>query len=112
LPKLDPAIERAQEEFYAEFKAAGVDPDVAANLAWGPAMLLTQALRAVGPEATAAQIRDYLASLKGEPGIDGSFDFPATPQRGLDDRNAVVTRWDPAKRAWVVLSAPGGLPLK
>jgi branched-chain amino acid transport system substrate-binding protein len=111
-PKLDPAIEKAQQEFYAEFKAAGVEPDVAATLAWTPAMLVTQALRELGPDATATQIRDYLAGLKGSPGIDGFFDFPTTPQRGLDDRNAVVTRWEPAKRAWVVLSEPGGMPLK
>jgi branched-chain amino acid transport system substrate-binding protein len=112
LAKLDPAIETAQQDFYAEFKAAGVEPDVAASLAWGPAMLVTQALRQLGTDATATQIRDYLASLKGSPGIDGFFDFPATPQRGLDDRNAVVTRWEPAKHAWVVLSEPGGMPLK
>jgi branched-chain amino acid transport system substrate-binding protein len=112
LLKLDPAIEQTQQEFYAELKAASVEPDVAASLAWGPAMLVTQALRQLGPDATATQIRDYLASLKGSPGIDGFFDFPATPQRGLDDRNAVVTRWEPAKRAWTVLSEPGGMPLK
>ena len=75
-------------------------------------MLVTKALRELGPEATATQIRDYFAKLKGAPGIDGFYDFPATPQRGLDDRNAVVTRWEPAKHAWVVLSEPGGMPLK
>ena len=112
LKKLDPAIEQAQQDFYAEFKSAGVEPDVAASLAWGPAMLVTQALREIGTDATATQIRDYLAKLKGAPGIDGFFDFPATPQRGLDDRNAVVTRWEPTKRAWVVLSEPGGMPIK
>ncbi len=79
---------------------------------WGPAVLVTQALRELGPDATATEIRDYLAKLKGTPGIDGFYDFPATPQRGLDDRNAVVTRWEPGKHAWVVLSEPGGMPLK
>ncbi|HEX7198424.1 MAG TPA: hypothetical protein VF213_03060, partial [Dongiaceae bacterium] len=66
----------------------------------------------LGTDATATQIRDYLAKLKDAPGIDGFFDFPSTAQRGLDDRNAVVTRWEPAKHAWVVLSAPGGMPLQ
>ncbi len=82
------------------------------SLAWGPAMLVTQALRELGPDATATQIRDYLAKLKGAAGIDGFYDFPATPQRGLDARNAVVTRWEPGKHAWIVLSEPGGMPLK
>ena len=85
---------------------------MAASLAWGPAMLVTKALRDLGTDATATQIRDYLAKLKGTAGIDGFFDFPATPQRGLDDRNAVVTRWMPEKHAWVVLTEPGGMPLK
>jgi branched-chain amino acid transport system substrate-binding protein len=109
--KLDPAVQKVQEEFYAEFKAASVEPDVAASLAWGPAMVVTVALRKLGPAASATQIRDFIAGLKGEPGIDGFLDFPASPQRGLSDTNAVVTRWEPAKKAWVVLSQPGGLPL-
>jgi branched-chain amino acid transport system substrate-binding protein len=109
--KLDPAVSKVQAEFYAEFKAANVEPDVAASLAWGPAMVVTTALRKLGPAATATQIRDFIAGLKGEPGIDGFYDFPASAQRGLDDTNAVVTRWEPAKKAWVVLSQPGGLPL-
>src|SRR5262249_31972979 len=75
LRKLDPAIEQAQQEFYAELKAAGVEPDIAASLGWTPAMLVTKALRDLGTDATATQIRDYLAKLQGEPGIDGFLDF-------------------------------------
>lgn len=109
--KLDPAVDQAQQEFYAEFKAANVEPDVAASLAWGPAVVVTAALRKLGPGATATQLRDHIAAVKGFAGIDGFWDFTASPQRGLDDSNAVVTRWDPAKRLWVVLSQPGGIPL-
>ena len=107
----DPAIEKVQQEFYAELKAGGLKPDIAATLAWGPATLVVGGLRKLGPGATAAQLRNYLATLKGEPGIDGFFDFVKNPQRGLDDSDAVVTRWDAAKQAWVVLSKPGGMPL-
>jgi len=109
--KYDPAIEKVQQEFYAELKAGNIKPDIAATLAWGPGTLVIEALRKLGPGATAAQLRNYLANLKGVAGIDGFFDFVKNPQRGLDDSDAVVTRWDAAKQAWVVLSKPGGLPL-
>ena len=109
--KYDPAIEKAQQAFYAELASAGFKPDIAANLAWGPAMLVSDGLKKLGLDATATQLRDYLAALKGEPGIDGFFDFVKNPQRGFDDSDAVVTRWDAAKSAWVVLSKPGGIPL-
>jgi len=109
--KLDPAVDKAQQEFYAEFKAAGVKPDIAASLAWMPAMIVTDALRKLGPKATAAEVREYISKIKGLPGIDGTFDFAKVPQRGLDDGNAVVTRWDPGKGTWVVLSQPGGMPI-
>src|SRR5262249_61214738 len=75
LKKLDPAIEQAQQEFYAELKGTGVEPDIAASLGWTPAMLVTKALRDLGTDATATQIRDYLAKLQAEPGIDGFLDF-------------------------------------
>ena len=107
----DPAIEKVQQDFYAELKAGNVKPDIAATLAWGPTTLVVDGLRKLGPSATAAQLREYLAGLKGIAGIDGFFDFVKNPQRGLDDSDAVVTRWDAPKQAWIVLSKPGGLPL-
>ena len=85
--------------------------DVAAALAWAPAMVVTETLRKLGPNASAVQIRDYIAHIKGMPGIDGIFDFEKVPQRGLDDGNAVVTRWDTGRKTWVVLSRPGGMPI-
>jgi branched-chain amino acid transport system substrate-binding protein len=109
--KYDPAIEKAQQAFYAELKSGSMQPDIATTLGWGPATLVIEGLRKLGPDASATQLRDYLSHLKGEPGIDGFFDFVKSPQRGLDDGDAVVTRWDPAEKAWVVLSKPGGIPL-
>jgi len=109
--KLDPAIEKVQADFYAEMHAGGFQPDIAASLAWGPATLIIDGLRKLGAGATAMQLRDYLAGLKNAPGIDGYFDFTKSPQRGLDDSDALVTRWDAGKKAWIVLSKPGGEPL-
>jgi branched-chain amino acid transport system substrate-binding protein len=107
-----PAPEAAkQKEFYDAFKSAGVQPDVASELAWDPAMILIDSLRKLGPNATAAQVRDHLKNLKGFVGVNGTYDFQKTPQRGLDVDNVVVTRWDPSAKHWQVMSKPTGIPL-
>lgn len=109
--KREPAVLAAQERFDAAFKAGGVTPDVASALAWDPAMIVIDALRKLGPTATAAQLREYISHLKGYAGVDGIYDFERVPQRGLDVNDAVVTLWDPAKKNWQVVSQPAGAPL-
>jgi branched-chain amino acid transport system substrate-binding protein len=108
---LDPAVEKAQAGFFAAYDAAGATPDVAAGLAWDPALLIVEAIRAVGPDATAVQLRDHLAKLQGFAGINGVYDFVKIPQRGLDEKDAVVTRWNPTPKVWEVVSKPTGIPL-
>jgi branched-chain amino acid transport system substrate-binding protein len=109
---LDPAVEKAQAGFFAAYDAAKATPDVAAGLAWDPAMLIVDAIRKLGPTATAAQLRDHLAKLQGFAGINGVYDFSKVPQRGLDERDAVVTRWSPTQKVWEVVSKPTGIPLE
>jgi branched-chain amino acid transport system substrate-binding protein len=108
---LPPEVAKAHQEFYKIFDAAGVKPDEPAELAWEPAMILVHALRTLGPKATAVQVRDFLAKLKGYAGIDGIYDFPRQPQRGLDVTNAVVTQWNNGKKSFDVVSKPTGVPL-
>ena len=105
-------VTAAQERFEAAYKAAGVEPDVAAALAWDPTTITIDALKKLGPNATAPQVREYLSHLKGYAGVDGTYDFERIPQRGLDVQDAVVTRWTPDKNRWVPVSQPAGQPLK
>jgi branched-chain amino acid transport system substrate-binding protein len=109
--KREPAVEKAQALFEETFKAGGVEPDVASALAWDPTMVLIDALRKLGPTATATQVRDHLSKLKGYAGVDGIYDYQQVPQRGLDVNNAVVTLWNPAKKNWEPVSQPAGTPL-
>ncbi len=109
--KLDPAVEKAQAQFFDTFKAANAKPDIAATLAWDPTMIVVDALRHLGANATAEQVRDYVANLKGYAGINGVYDFSAIPQRGLDVQGAVVTLWSPAHQTWELVSKPTGIPL-
>jgi branched-chain amino acid transport system substrate-binding protein len=106
------AVVKAHAEFYKAFDAIGAKPDEPSELAWEPAMIIVHALRTLGTEATAAQIHEFLAHLKGYAGADGVYDFERIPQRGLDVSNAVVTLWSTQAQTWEVVSKPGGAPLQ
>jgi branched-chain amino acid transport system substrate-binding protein len=111
LIKLDPAVEKAQKAYFDIYKAANAKPDIAASLAWDPAMIVIDTLRALSPKATAQQVRDHIANLKGYAGINGLYDFPKNPQRGLDVSGAVVTLWSATHKTWELVSKPTGIPL-
>ena len=93
-------------------RSARPPPDAASSFAWDPALLAVAALRAIGPDATPEQIRDHLSKLTGFAGVNGIYDFVKIPQRGLDDGNVVVTRWDRAANQWRIVSHPRGQPLE
>ncbi len=105
-----PEVQAAKRDFYAAFEGTDVKPDNASTLAWDPALLVLSALRTLGPEATAEQVRAYFAGLKGFAGTKGVYDFPAVPQRGLGEDNVVITRWDREAQNWVVVSKKRGEP--
>lgn len=106
-----PPVAKEQAQFYRIFDAAGVKPDEPSELAWEPAMIVVHALQTLGPDATAEQIRNFIAHLKDYPSIDGMLNFDKVPQRGLDVDNAVMTLWNEKKQIWQVVSKPGGAPL-
>jgi branched-chain amino acid transport system substrate-binding protein len=102
-------VEAAKSQFFAAF-TGDERPDAASSFAWDPAMLVVSALQKLGPGATAEQLRAALAGLSGFAGINGSYDFVQHPQRGLDDGNVVVTRWDKIAGTWTIVSGPRGVP--
>jgi branched-chain amino acid transport system substrate-binding protein len=109
---LDPRLEKVQHEMYDLLGAANLSADNATGTAWDPALIVIDALRKLGPDATAAQIRDHIAGLTEFAGINGFYDFKKVPQRGLGVQSAVIVRYDPQSKRWVWMSAPGGEPLK
>lgn len=108
---LEPAVEAAQQAFFAAFDIAGVRPDIAAALSWDPTMIVLHALRSLPAGANAEQVRAFIAGLHNFAGISGTFDFVKTPQRGLDDSSVLITRWNPDATEWSVVSKPRGIPL-
>ncbi len=110
--KLDPGVAAKQKEYHAAFAAAGMKPDEGTILAWDPATILVDALRALPDGVTAAALRDHVLHLAKQPGVSGVYDYVTTPQRGLSVDDVVVTRWDAAADKWDVVSQPSGIPLE
>jgi branched-chain amino acid transport system substrate-binding protein len=103
-------IADAQRHFRRAMSAAGYQADAGYTLSWDPALLLIDALRARGSAATAADIRDFLATTAGWVGIDGIYDFRSTPQRGLDASSGLVSGWNALKDDFEPMSKRAGYP--
>jgi len=100
----------AKAAFYKAFEGTDIKPDGPSTYAWDPALLVVDALRKLKADASAEDLRNYLLNLKGVAGINGFYDFKAVPNRGLDESNVVITRWDAAAQTWAVVSDPLGIP--
>jgi branched-chain amino acid transport system substrate-binding protein len=109
---LDPRVEAAQHEMYAALKEHGQQADNIVATCWDAGLIVIATLKALGPDATAEQVRSYIANLTDFAGIDGIYDFKANSERGLGPANAIVVRYDAKAKAWVWLTQPGGAPLK
>src|SRR5580698_5444241 len=75
-------VKHQQDLYNAAMKAAGVTTDLQSGMTWDAGLITVDALRKLGPTATGAQIRDYIAGLNNYPGILGVYDFTKIPQRG------------------------------
>lgn len=101
------ATARAQNAYYAAVKAAGIRPEFSTSIPWDMAMIAVDALRRAGPNASAAQIHDYVEHLRGYTGIQGTYDFTTGDQRGLGEAAAALFRWDVAKGDFVLVAHGG-----
>jgi branched-chain amino acid transport system substrate-binding protein len=109
--KLDPRVEKAQQAMYAVLKARGRKADNMVATSWDAGLIVIEALRKLGPKATAAQLRDYIANLTDFAGVNGIYDFKKYPERGLGPEASTITTYDAKVKSWVWLTQPGGTPL-
>ena len=103
---LDPRVESAQHAMYAALAARNLKADNMEATSWDAALIVVAALRALGPDATAEQVRRYIAGLKDFAGVDGIYDFTANSERGLGPDASIVVRYQPDAKAWEWLSGP------
>ena len=101
-------IKEAMATMYAALRAEGQRPDLGASASWDPALIVIQALRKLGPDATAQQVRDYILSVRDYAGINGFYDFRVGNQRGLTIKDCIVVRWDAQAELWRPVSGPAG----
>ena len=109
--QLDPRIEKVQHEMYAILAERGLKADNMVATSWDAGLIVVEALRKLGPDATADQLRQYIAGLTDFAGVDGIYDFKTYPERGLGPLSSAIVRYDAAGKRWVWLSKPGGEPL-
>lgn len=104
-------LRAAAQTFFDAMQHAGKKPDANLITAWDPAMLIATALRSLGPDAGAPQLRRYLANLHGWYGAAGQYDFRDGSQRGLSSATMLVVRYDPKRDVFVPVSRIGGRAL-
>jgi len=98
------AVKDQLKHYYDAFAAAGIKPDNGQVTAWDPGLIVVSALRSLGPDASAQQIRDYIENLHGWAGIDAVYDFRPGDQRGgLGWKDAVISEWMPNRDTWQVV---------
>jgi hypothetical protein len=74
-------------------------------------MIVVDAYRKLGTDATPAQSKDYSNAVRGRGGVFGMLNFQENPQRGVLPEWITLIRWDPANSRYVAVSKPGGAPL-
>lgn len=110
LPGVGPRgrVRDAEDVYFTALRERNLVPTTGQNLSWDATMLVVDAYRHLGFDATAAQIRDYIEGLRDWAGINGFYDFRAQPQRGIAQGGMIVLQWDAAQRAFVRISGIGG----
>jgi branched-chain amino acid transport system substrate-binding protein len=107
-----PKVAAAQKVYVDAMNAAGLDNSVQRGLTWDAALIVINALRAAGPDASPEAIKNNIEGLKDFAGITGTYDFtdvndPDRVQRGLNINDVVMMRWDSSKSAWTAVSRFG-----
>lgn len=94
----------AQTTYFKNLEAGKVLPSYLASLAWDPALIVVDALRKLGPNATTDQVHKYISELHGWSGINGVYDF-RNSQRGIGQSAVVTYRWDGLSQRFVIVQS-------
>jgi branched-chain amino acid transport system substrate-binding protein len=86
----------------------GEQADVGYAIAWDPGLIVIDAYRKLGLDATAQQIREYILGLNGWAGANGTYNFRTGTNRGMGPGSAIMVQWDAAKGSWFGVSKFGG----
>ncbi len=101
----DGPFKSAQLAYLAAFSNTKIKPDFSEAVAWDAGTIIVAALRKLGPQATAEQVRSYVTGLHDFPGVQGMYDFRNGDGHGAPDLS--MLQWDPGKNAWFIASGVG-----
>lgn len=90
---LSGAAAATTKAFYDAMASQNSQASANASLGWDPAMILVDALRHLGVNATPAQIKSYIESIHGFQGANGVYNFSPTNHRGYNATSLVMTQW-------------------
>jgi branched-chain amino acid transport system substrate-binding protein len=107
-PQADARVRRAQSAFFDAFRKAGIAVNNGHCVPWDAVSILVDALRHIGPNATAPQIKAYIDGVQNFVGIDGAYDFKAFPQRGVGEGATIMYLWNAAEKTYTIASKPRG----
>jgi branched-chain amino acid transport system substrate-binding protein len=99
-PSATGKMKAAQTAFFDALKKSGSESNYSLLGVWDPAMIIVDAFRQLGTDATAAQLHDYLEKLKGWTGVMGTFDFTSGNQRGVPGEATAIFRWNAGTGDW------------
>ncbi|HVA99988.1 MAG TPA: ABC transporter substrate-binding protein [Acidimicrobiales bacterium] len=118
---LSPSLKKVVAAFDKSVKAAGGYADDAWALAYAPASMFVDAVRHLGVNATATQVRQYLNSLKNYAGVYGIYNMTnpghltsppsaatINPNRGLGTHDVYMTHWNGSRFVLVPGFRAGG----
>ena len=101
-------IHDQQKIMYDAYRTTGARPDIGAATTWDPILIVVDALRALGTDASAEAVRAHIAGLHGFAGVNGIYDFRDGSQRGVGASALVIDRWNAATSEFTAISKPGG----
>jgi branched-chain amino acid transport system substrate-binding protein len=107
----DAKLRAAIDEFYNGYRTLGLTPSPESGLSWDPAKIVVAALRALGPDATGAQVNDWINNLHDFAGSSGIYDFRPGDHHGLTDADLVWVKWLPDQKKFGVETHPNGTPM-
>lgn len=94
-------LQAAQKAYLNAFSVQGIKPEYGHAVVWDTGSIIVAALRKLGTDATATQIRDFVNGVHDYPAVQGMLDFRTGDMRGVSDLR--ILRWDRVTSNWKIL---------
>ncbi len=101
-------VKNAIDAYLQAFKEAGTRAEFPNTLSWDPVLIVLDAYRHLGFNATKDQMRAYINGLHGWAGINGIYDFRDGTQHGVGQNAIIMCRWNPETSTFNPVSKRGG----